>query len=129
MARYLSYDEYLARGGAMGETAYEACEARAAARVDALTHGRVRGMVEPPEAVKAAVAAAVDVIVACGADALASAGPLASFTTDGYSESYQGAGERALAANRALDREILAMLAGETDADGTPLTYAGVRCL
>ena len=129
MARYLSYDEYLARGGALGETEFEACALRAGARVDALTHGRARGLSETPEAVKAAMMSAIGVISACGAEALAAAPLLASFTTDGYSERYQGAAERVTAVNQALDREILALLEGATDDAGTPLTYAGVRCL
>ena len=125
MAEYLSYEEYLERGGTLDETAYAALEARARARIDALTHGRVRGMAEVPWEVKEATMSAMATIASCGAEALASTGALASFTTDGYSESYQGAEERIRAVNRALNREIEELLAGVTDDGGTPLTYAG----
>lgn len=128
MARYLSYEEYLSRGGALGETEFEACALRAEGRVDALTHGRVRGMGEVPEAVRAAMMSAIGVISDCGASALA-ASPLAGFTADGYSESYQSAGDRADAVDRALRREIEALLMGATDDAGVPLMYAGVDCL
>lgn len=125
MAQYLTYDEYLARGGALDETAFEAAEARAQARVDAMTYGRVRRMAEVPEAVKAAVMSAVGAHNACGADAVAAASPLAAFETDGYSERYQSAAERSEAVEKALNRELMALLGGAADDEGTPLTYAG----
>lgn len=125
MAQYLSYDEYLTRGGALEETAFEAAEQRARARVDAMTYGRVRRMAAVPEAVKAAMMSAIEAGAACGAGAVASSSPLAAFETDGYSERYQGAGERSEAVEKALKRELAALLGGETDDEGTPLTYAG----
>lgn len=125
MAQYLSYDEYLARGGMLAETAFEAAEQRARARVDAMTYGRVKCMAVVPEAVKAAVMSAIEAGAACGAGAMASSTPLAAFETDGYSERYQGAGERQEAVEKALNRELAALLSCETDDEGTPLTYAG----
>lgn len=125
MAGYLSYEEYLERGGTLDEAAFCPLAVKAQARIDALTYGRVRAMDETPDAVKDAMMSAIGVIGSCGAEALAASGALASFTTDGYSESYQGADERVQAANRALNREIEALLAGVTDDGGTPLTYAG----
>lgn len=125
MAEYLSYEEYAARGGTLDEAAFNALEVKARARVDALTYGRLRGKQTVPEAVKDAMMCAVGVLFSCGAEALASASTLASFTTDGYSESYQGAGERVQAAYRTLDREIGTLLMGLTDDGGAPLTYAG----
>ena len=110
MAEYLSYEEYLERGGTLGEADFRRLAARAKARIDALTYGRLRTM---------------GVSGGCGAEAMAASGAVASFTTDGYSESYQGADERAVAVNRALNREIVELLAGVTDESGVPLTYAG----
>ena len=115
MAQYLSYDEYLARGGTLGETAFQAAELRARRRVDALTYGRVRRMAEAPEEVKAAVMSAIG----------STASALASFETDGYSERYQSAGEQSEALEKALNRELSALLGSATDDDGVPLTYAG----
>lgn len=125
MARYLSYEEYLARGGKLAEGDFEACLPRAQARVDALTYGRVRGMEEAPEAVKQAMMIAVAAAANAGAEAMAASPGLAGFTADGYSERYQDAGERWDAVNRAANQEILAVLAGACDEEGTPLIYAG----
>ena len=129
MAQYLTYEEYQARGGALDEAAFAAAETRARGRVDGLTHGRVRSMARVPEAVKEAMMTAIGAQSACGADALAASRGLSGFATDGYQESYKSDGERWASMNRAADREILALLAGETDDDGTPLIYAGVGCL
>ncbi len=125
MADYLSYEEYLARGGTLAEAEFEACEPRARSRVDALTYCRVRGMAEAPEAVKDAMMVALAAAAGSGAQALAASEGLAGFATDGYSETYQSAGERWAAVDRAANREILALLAGVCDDGGTPLTYAG----
>lgn len=125
MAGYLSYEEYLDRGGTLAEDAFAACEPKARGRVDALTYCRVRGMAEAPEAVKDAMMVAVSAASEGGAAALAASGGLAGYATDGYSETYQSAGERWEAVNRAADREIRELLAGVCDDRGVPLTYAG----
>ena len=106
MAEYLSYDEYLARGGTLAEAEFRVCEARARSRVDGMTYGRVRRMAEVPEA-------------------MAASEGMTGFSVDGYSETYQGDGERWEAVNRAANGEIRALLAGACDDDGMPLTYAG----
>ena len=67
MAEYLSYGEYLARGGTLAEAEFRACEARARSRVDAMTYGRVRRMAEVPEAVKDAMMVAIGVSAATSA--------------------------------------------------------------
>lgn len=125
MAGYLSYEEYLARGGTLTEARFEACAPRAKARVDALTYGRVRGMAAVPDVVKTAMMVAIGVADGNGAQALAASGGLAGFATDGYSETYQSAGERWEAVDRAANREIRELLAGICDDGGVPLTYAG----
>ena len=120
MARYLSYEEYLARGGTLSAGDFEACAARAAGRIDALTYCRVRNMSEVPEAVKEAMMTAIRAASDAGAERVASSSALAGFSTDGYSERYQSAGEQ-----WAANREIRALLEGVCDDAGTPLTYAG----
>ena len=125
MAEYLSYDEYLARGGTLAEAEFRACEARARSRVDAMTYGRVRRMAEVPEAVKDAMMVAIGVSAASGAQAMAASESMAGFSVDGYSETYQSAGERWEAVNRAANGEIRALLGGVCDDGGVPLTYAG----
>ena len=125
MAQYLSYEEYLARGGTLSEAEFGACEARARARVDALTQHRLRGMAEVPGAVKDAMMVAIGVSSGSGAQAMAASEGLAGFTTDGYSETYQSAGERWMAVDRAANQEIRTLLAGACDDNGGPLTYAG----
>ena len=125
MAGYLSFEEYAERGGTLDAAAFAALEPRARGRVDALTYGRLRGMQAVPEAVKDAMMCAIGVMDGCGAETLAAASTLASFSTDGYSESYRGAGESSAAAYRAMDREIGTLLNGLTDDNGVPLIYAG----
>ena len=90
-----------------------------------MTHGRVARMARVPEEVKAAVAEIIDVEAVYGATAQAAAPVAESFSTDGYSESYRGAGECSAAAYRAMDREIGTLLSGLTDDHGVPLIYAG----
>ena len=51
---------------------------------------------------------------------------LASFNTDGYSESYGSATEQAEAAEKSLRSSVWQMLYGELDDEGTPLLYRGV---
>lgn len=125
MARYLSYEEYRARGGKLAEGDFEACEPRARGRVDALTYGRARNMEETPEAVKQAMMIAIAAAADAGTEAMAASSNLAGFTTDGYSERYQDADRRMDAVNRVANQEIRAVLAGVCDDKGTPLTYAG----
>ena len=111
MAQYLSYEEYVALGGRLGEAEYPQAELKARRRIDAMTHGRVARMAR--EAVYGVTAQAV--------------APVAeSFSTDGYSESYGDARARAQEVRRQLAEGIAALLDGVTDDEGTPLLYAGV---
>ena len=125
MVRYLSYEEYLARGGTLGEGDFEACAARADGRIDALTCCRVRNMSEVPEAVKEAMMTAIRAASDAGTERVASSSALEGFSTDGYSERYRSAGEQWEAVERAANREIRTLLVGVCDDAGTPLTYAG----
>ena len=63
---------------------------------------------------------------AAGADALSASPLVASFNTDGYSESYGSAADQQAALQNALNRQIREMLSGEFDDNGTPLLYRGL---
>ena len=60
------------------------------------------------------------------AAAQAAAPVAASFTTDGYSESYGSAESRTAAIEKQLTASVETLLDGVTDDEGVPLLYAGV---
>ena len=132
MAQYLTYAQYLAWGGAMDESAFELAELKARARIDALTQRRVAGMVargaDVPQQVQAAVMETIKVDAAYSASAQAAAPVVASFTTDGYSESYGSAEARTAVIEKQLTASVLTLLDGLTDDRGVPLIYAGMPC-
>ena len=127
---YLTYAEYAAWGGTMAEGAYPLAELKARKRIDAMTYGRVAGMVargaEVPEEVKAAMMEIITVDATYGAGAQASAPVVASFNTDGYSESYGSAESRTAAVEKQLGAQVVTLLAGVVDDQGVPLMYAGL---
>lgn len=126
MARYLTYEEYQELGGSLPETAYNLAELKARKRVDALTQGRVANMAEVPFEVKAAMMEIMAVDARFSAAAQAGAPVVASFTTDGYSESYGSVESRTTSMEKQLTASIMTLLAGVTDDHGVPLLYAGV---
>jgi len=125
MARYLTYEQYLAWGGEMDAGAFGLAEIRARARIDAMTQGRAQHMAGVPEQVQAAMMEIIRVDSVYSAGAQASAPVVASFSTDGYSESYGGAESRTAAIEKQLTASIEALLDGLTDDEGVPLLYAG----
>lgn len=126
MAQYLTYAQYQAWGGTLDESAFNLAEIKARARVDALTMGRVARMAAVPEQVQAAMMEIITVDGTFSASAQASAPVAASFTTDGYSESYGSAESRTTVIEKQLTGAILTLLDGVLDDDGVPLTFAGV---
>lgn len=126
MAQYLTYDEYVELGGTMPAENYRLAEIKARARIDALTQGRVAYMQTVPEQVQAAMMEIITVDSTYSAAAQAAAPVAASFTTDGYSESYGSAESRTAAIEKQLTGSIETLLDGVTDDDGVPLLYAGV---
>ena len=126
MAQYLTYEQYQAWGGTLDEAAFNLAEIRARARIDAMTQKRVAYMQTVPEQVQAAMMEIITVDQTYSASAQASAPVAASFTTDGYSESYGSAESRTAAIEKQLNRSIETLLDGVTDDDGVPLLYAGV---
>lgn len=126
MAQYLTYEEYVAHGGAMEEAAYDFAELKARKRIDALTLGRVANMATVPEEVKAAMMEILQVDSTFSAAAQAAAPVAAAFTADGYSESFGSAEARTAAIERQLTASILALLDSVLDDEGTPLIFAGI---
>jgi len=125
---YLTYEQYTAFGGTLDEAAFALAEMKARKRIDAMTQGRVARMAEVPGEVRVAMMEIIGVDSAFGAAAQASAPVVASFTTDGYSESYGGVSERMSAAEAKLRGTVGELLYGVTDDEGAPLIYAGVGC-
>ena len=123
---YLTYDEYVQRGGTMNEADFNIAEFKAESYIDYLTDSRVQNMAEVPEAVKMAIMSIMQVEGSYGVGVIASSPVVASFSTDGYSESYGSAEEQAGAAQKALKAEINRMLYGVKDDDGVPLLYRGL---
>lgn len=126
MAQYLTYAQYQTWGGTMSEAAFNLAEIKARARIDAMTQGRVAAMQTVPEQVQAAMMEIITVDGTYSAAAQAAAPVAASFTTDGYSESYGSAESRTAAIEKQLTASILTLLDGVVDDNGVPLTFAGV---
>jgi hypothetical protein len=124
--KYLTYEQYQAWGGTLDESAFNLAEIKARARIDAMTMGRVKAMENVPEQVQAAMMEIITVDGTFSASAQASAPVVASFTTDGYSESYGSAESRTAAIEKQLTGSILTLLDGVLDDNGVPLTFAGV---
>ena len=124
---YLTYEEYVQMGGELSENDFILAEFRARKYIDYLTDSRVADMAEIPQAVKLCIMTCIKVEAKFGADAQSDTPLLASYNTDGYSESYGSAADRASAAYRSLGRSIRSMLWGEEDDYGVPLLYRGVN--
>ena len=129
VAQYLSYVQYVAWGGTLTESAFNLAEIKARSRIDAMTQGRVARMAHVPEQVQAAMMEIITVDGTYSASAQAAAPVAASFTTDGYSESYGSAETRTAAIEKQLNASIMTLLDGIVDDDGVPLIYAGVPTL
>ena len=126
MAQYLTYAQYQAWGGTLPESAFNLAEIKARSRIDAMTQGRVAHMAAVPEQVQAAMMEIIQVDQTYSAAAQAAAPVAASFTTDGYSESYGSAESRTAAIEKQLTASIETLLNGIVDDDGVPLLFAGV---
>lgn len=126
MAQYLTFDEYQQYGGDMSETDFILAEFRARSRIDFLTLGRVQNMRTVPEEVKLAMMTLIKVDGKYSADAQTYNALIASYSTDGYSESYGTASEQANTAQTQATKETIRMLFGVLDDNGVPLIYKGV---
>lgn len=123
---YIEISYYLANGGTeMDEAAFSRNEYRARKIVDRVTQNRVTKMQNVPEAVQRLMVELVTLEATQGAAALENQ-PVSSFSNDGYSETYA----QPLTAETVKQLEmdlVVDYLAEETDDNGTPLLYLGVR--
>lgn len=123
---YIEISYYLANGGTeMDDAAFSRNEYRARKIVDRLTQNRVAKMQNVPEAVQRLMVELVTLEATQGAAALENQ-PVSSFSNDGYSETYA----QPLTAETVKQLEmdlVVDYLAEETDDNGTPLLYLGVR--
>lgn len=123
---YLTQSEYMAYGGETTDAAaYSRLEYGARKNVDRMTQKRVAAMAAVPEVVKRLMFELITIDAAAGITKGIVTPALSSFSTDGYSESYQetGAQEYVTQAENSL---IIDYLATETDDNGVPLLYLGV---
>lgn len=122
---YLKYDEFEDMGGVANEDFYDRLEMKARRQIDRATFGRLTSLEAAaiPQSVKYCM---YDLITAIGADettgGIASGRSVTAMSNDGVSLSF-GGGKSDAARYRGI---IHAWLAGEVDACGTPLLYAGV---
>ena len=119
---YLTFDEYQQMGGTANEQTFTRLCTAACGRIDRLTHGRIHGLDEVPEAVRLAAFELIHRAESYEAEDAR----MASFTNDGMSVSYVQ--ETAQQRESALGSVVIDMLWGLKAADGkTPILYAGVR--
>lgn len=123
---YLTYDEYAKMGGRMPEYEFVLAEYRARKRIDYLTDSRVAAMAEVPEAVKLCMMQIIAVYGKFGPEAQVNSPIVASYNTDGYSESYGGVEAQMETVTKSMDNAIREMLCGEVDDRGVPLLYRGL---
>ena len=126
MEQYLTYQEYVERGGTMSEVDFNVAEYKARSYIDYWTDCRVQDMAEVPEAVKMCIMSIIKVDAVYGVDAQVDNPAVASFNTDGYSESYGSASDQSANANKVLNSTIGRMLYGVKDDNGVPLLYRGL---
>ena len=124
---YLTYEEYRGYGGSLPEAEFPVFEFRARKRIDYWTDSRVQNMAAVPEAVKLCMMQLIKLDGKFGIDAQTESPVVASFSTDGYSESYGSASDQTTNAEKAVRKTVMSLLFGETDDNGTPLLYRGVR--
>ena len=125
-SKYLTYAEYVERGGTLPETSFNLLEFKSRKRIDYLTASRVQNMAEVPEAVKMCVMCLISLENAVGVQAQAEKPVVTSFSTDGYSESY-GKAMGAADADKSMNAVVGEYLYGEKDDNGVPLLYRGVN--
>ena len=123
---YIDYTYFSANGGSpdITESAFPLIEYRARKLVDRMTQKRVGSMAAVPEAVMRLMVELVNIESVSGSAAI-TASTVASFSNDGYSETYAepATAQVITAAESALIHDYLA---GEMDDNGTPLLYLGV---
>lgn len=123
---YIDRTYYKANGGTeMDDAAFSRNEYRARKIVDRLTQNRVTKMAQVPEAVQRLMVELVTLEATQGAAALDNQ-PVSSFSNDGYTETYAQPLTAEMVKQLEMDL-VVDYLAEETDDNGTPLLYLGVR--
>jgi len=125
-SQYLTFEEYKGYGGELTETAFRTEEFKARKRIDHLTASRVQAMESVPEAVKMAVFTLMQLESKIGLSAQLDNPMIASFNTDGYSESYGSVTDQVEAASKSAMASVKHILDGELDDNGVPLLYRGL---
>lgn len=124
---YIDLTYYNWNGGKadMDDAAFSRNEFRARKLVDRLTQGRIKKMAQVPEAVKQLMVELVTLESTQGAETV-NGQRVTSFSNDGYSETYATplTGEQV----KEIECDLISeYLSEETDDEGTPLLYLGVR--
>jgi len=124
---YIDYSYFHTNGGAadIAESAFAAIEFRARSVVDRFTQRRVQAMAEIPEAVKRLMVELCN-IESVGGSTSALSPAVASFSNDGYSESY-AAPMTPETIQRTEESLVRTYLSSVCDDNGTPLLWAGVN--
>ena len=123
---YIDKTYYKNNGGTeMDDATFSRNEYRARKIVDRLTQNRVTKMKNVPEAVQRLMVELVTLEATQGAAALDNQ-PVSSFSNDGYSETYAQPMTAEMVKQLEMDL-VVDYLAEETDDNGTPLLYLGVR--
>ena len=123
--QYLTYDEYMSRGGKADLTVFNSLEFKCRKRIDYMTMGRVMVMKEIPEAVKLCMMSIIQIEETVGVAAQMAKPKAQSFSTDGYSESY-GDTFSYDTIRRQIDDTIRTSLIYELDDTGEHIMYQGV---
>lgn len=123
---YIEYNYFIGNGGSgdVTEAAFTSIEYRARKLLDRMTQKRVQSMAAVPEAVQRLMVELINIENVGGSQSVTDPA-VASFSNDGYSETYAEpiTVEVILAAENKLIREYLA---SENDDNGVPLLWAGV---
>lgn len=123
---YLSYSEYQDLGGTLSSSDFALAEFAARKKLDFITDSRIQNMSNIPKEVKLAIMALIKVDERTGANALAENPLIASFNTDGYSESYGNPESQIAILESQAMKKVRTLLWGVFDDDGVPLLYRGV---
>ena len=139
---YLTYEEYKQYGGTLDEPTFNQLSFKCQKMIDAMTAERVKKMKEFPEAVKRCMFELMNqeeifsknMTDLVGGSSSSNGKVIASFSTDGYQESYGGGSDNTGSYLRKMREDldslqkttISDMLAYERDDNNTKLLYRGV---
>lgn len=122
---YLTFEEYQNYGGKLDPEVFDRLEYRAERKLKNLTYSRIDGMAVIPEAVKRLMFELISITNNADAMSVGSDGAIASFSNDGYSESYGTAKDTAYF-DSLVEDTCRDYLLEERDDHGVPLMFCGV---